>query len=177
MWLRRVFYFLQLPAAFVIPAWIIIAPIISPSALGGIDVLIFFTWPALAVALLLAFGLTRARRSVRVSRLVSREDVAWHGAWYLIALSFGGFVAAASGTALWFTGVALVMVSAGTIVSAARQLVRAAREAMEEALTGFEAAARNASVQATDARPVGNFEATRFDGPGQRVIRIDPPSR
>lgn len=167
MWLRRAFYWVQLAAIVVLPSWIMIARGISPSGLGTQDLLVFLTWPALTVSMIVVLGLTWARKSVRTTKTLSGTDVASLGAWYVIAIVYGVFVAQSAELAAGLTGGLLALASLAVFAVAVWQLLIAARRRVETVFASLDYAAL----------PQGEYHATRFTPSDGDVIRIDPSDR
>lgn len=167
MWLRRAFYWVQLAAIIVLPSWIMVARAIAPTGLGAQDLLVFLSWPALTVSMLIVLGVTRARKAVRTTRTLSWTDVISLGIWYLIAIAYGTFIAVASELGAGFTGGALALASLAVLGIAVWQLIVAARRRVETVL---------ASLDYT-AIPAGEYQASRTLRSDGDVIRIDPADR
>ena len=90
MRLREIFFRWLVPAAFVLPLWLIIGWIVtgaSPWALLWVivSVPIVFVWQLILTLLV------RARGTVRTTRAVSWTDVAMFGAWHLLIVALGVF--------------------------------------------------------------------------------------
>jgi len=167
MWLRRAFYWVQLAAIIVLPSWIMIARAIAPTGLGAQDLLVFLSWPALTVSMLVVLGVTRARKAVRSTKILSWTDVISLGIWYLIAIVYGVFIAVASELGAGFTGGVLALASLAVFGIAVWQLITAAKRRVETVL---------ASLDYT-AIPAGEYQATRILPGDGEVIRIDPADR
>lgn len=91
MWLRRGFFHWLLPAAIILPAWLIAGwAIFSASGWAFLGIL-FIAAPAVLVAELILALLIRARPSVRAQRAVSWWDVAGITVWHLLIIAFGCF--------------------------------------------------------------------------------------
>jgi len=138
MLIRRALYYAQFAAVAVLPLWIVVARTLSTSGLGSQDVLVFLSWPLLAVALIGVLGVTLARRSVRLSRTVSWADVASLSAWYASAIAYGAFVAASSTLGSGLGGGLLALMSLVAFAVAVKQLVDAARHRVRTVLAGLD---------------------------------------
>ena len=102
MWLREAFFRWLIPAAFVLPLWLLIG------------------WGVFVGQLLLTL-LVRARPSVRVSRAVSWWDVAGFGLWHALTIAVGFYPS-------WFAPALTlaIIVGVGVIWSSLWQLWREA---------------------------------------------------
>lgn len=90
MGLRRAFFLWLIPAAFVLPLWLLIGWIVfgaSPWAL----LWVFVSAPIVFVWQLVVTLLMRARGTVRAERAVSWLDIALAGAWHLAVIALGVF--------------------------------------------------------------------------------------
>lgn len=124
MQLRQAFFRWLVPAAFVLPLWLIVGWIITGSSAWAllwvlVSVPIVFLWE-----LLLAL-LVRARGTVRATRAVSWTDVGLFGAWHLLIVALGTFHA----TWWWPTFAVAVLVGLGLLWAQLAQLWRESRPA------------------------------------------------
>ena len=90
MWLRQTFFRWLLPAAFVLPLWLVIGWIVfgaSPWALLWVLV----SAPIVFIGQLVLALLVRARGTVRAERAVSWTDAGVIGAWHLLVVALGVF--------------------------------------------------------------------------------------
>lgn len=90
MWLRRAFFRWLMPAAFVLPVWLLVGWIVfgaNPWAL----LWVFVSAPIVLIGQLILSLLVRARGTVRATRAVSWWDVAGFGAWHLLIIALGVF--------------------------------------------------------------------------------------
>lgn len=90
MWVRRAFFRWLLPAAFLLPLWLLVGWIVfgaSPWAL----LWVFVSAPIVFVGQLVLSLLVRARGTVRATRAVSWADVAGFGAWHALIIALGVF--------------------------------------------------------------------------------------
>jgi len=90
MWLREAFYRWLIPAAFVLPLWLLIGWIVfgaNPWALLWVIV----SAPIVLVGQLVLTLLVRARGTVRAERAVSWTDAGVLGAWHVLVIALGVF--------------------------------------------------------------------------------------
>ena len=167
MWLRTVFYYLQFAMVVLLPASIVVARASAPAGLGAQDVLVFLSWPLLAISLLAVLGLTWARKATRSTRTLSWSDVAVLAAWYATGFAYAGFIAVASQLGAGLAGGLLVLVTIAAIWSAIWQLLRAAKRRVETVIAGLDRVAV----------PAGEYSATRLSRGDGDVFRIDPSDR
>lgn len=93
MWLRRAFYAWMLPAAFVLPLWLLVGwAIFNAGALGFLWVL-FIAMPSVFVGQLVFTLLVRARGTVRANRALSWGDVGGFTVWHGLTIALGFFTA------------------------------------------------------------------------------------
>lgn len=175
MWLRRAYYYAQPATILLLPVWLIVARGMAPDSLGAQDAIIFLSWPALAVGLLVGMLLTWGRRAVRVNRAVTWPDVAALSVWWGVAILYGVFISLAARAGAGILSGVLLLVSLAVLAFEVWQLVQAARRRVQTVLADFEAMAKPGA----SARPVslGNLEATRVARGDGKIIRIDPPQR
>lgn len=90
MWLRRAFFRWLLPAAFLLPLWLLVGWGVFQ---GGWAILwvLFIAIPSVLLGQLLLTLLTRSRPSVRIERAVSWRDVAGFGLWHALTIAVGFF--------------------------------------------------------------------------------------
>lgn len=88
MWLREAFFRWLIPAAFVLPLWLLIGWGVFSGG-GWAFLFLFIGIPSVFVGQLLLTLLVRARPSVRVSRAVSWWDVAGFGLWHALTIAVG----------------------------------------------------------------------------------------
>jgi len=159
MLIRKAFYRGQFAAVIVLPLWIVIARSLSVHSLGAQDLLIFLSWPVLAVALAVTAGLTVARAAVRSARAVAWSDVAVLSLWYAVAIAYGVFISLSSTLGAGLTGGLLALVSAASVAFAVWQLLQAARRRVETVFAGFDqqtvrvGAVEAGEYRATSAQP------------------------
>jgi hypothetical protein len=119
MWLRQTFFRWLIPAAFVLPLWLVVGWIVfgaSPWALLWVllSAPIVFVWQ-----LILAL-LVRARGTVRAERAVSWTDAGLIGAWHLLVVALGVF----DGRWWWPALAVTVVLGVVALSSSLRQLWR-----------------------------------------------------
>ena len=96
MRLREGFFRWLLPAAFVLPLWLILGGIVFHAGWAMLWVL-FIAVPSVFLGQLLLTLLTRSRPSVRVDRAVSWWDVAGFTVWHALTIAVGCFIDGAFG--------------------------------------------------------------------------------
>lgn len=91
MWLRQAFFRWLLPAAFLLPLWLLVGWGVFQ---GGWAILwvLFIAVPSVFVGQLLLTLLTRSRPSVRAERAVSWWDVAGFTVWHGLTIAVGCFI-------------------------------------------------------------------------------------
>lgn len=104
MWLRRAFFRWLIPAAFVLPLWLLVGWGVFQ---GGWAILwvLFIAAPSVFLGQLLLTLLTRSRPSVRAERAVSWWDVAGFTLWHGLTIAVGFFIDGAFG---WLLAAAIV---------------------------------------------------------------------
>ncbi|PCE13649.1 MFS transporter permease [Microbacterium sp. SZ1] len=110
MWLRQAFFRWLLPAAFLLPLWLLVGWGVFQ---GGWAILwvLFIAVPSVFLGQLLLTLLTRSRPSVRAERAVSWWDVAGFTVWHGLTIAVGLFIDGAFGwllTAAIVVGIALI---------------------------------------------------------------------
>lgn len=162
MLVRRIFYYVQLAAVVLLPGWIIVARAIAPTGLGAQDVIVFLSWPLLALAMLVVIGLTWARKAVRSTKTLSWTDVAALTVWYATSIAYGAFISVSSGVGAGLTGGLLLLVGIVVIALAVWQLLNAARRRVQTVMASLD----------RSAVPAGRYEATRIARGDGEVITI-----
>ncbi len=122
MWLRRAFFLWLLPAAVVLPLWLIVGWAVSGAGGGILVWTLFIAAPAVFVTQLIATLLVRARGTVRHGRAVSWWDVAVFGVWHLLIV-----VLAVTPGAFWPLLLGAIGAYLGVVWSSLVQLFREAR--------------------------------------------------
>lgn len=105
MWLRQAFFRWLLPAAFLLPLWLVVGWGVFQ---GGWAILwvLFIAVPSVFVGQLLLTLLTRSRPSVRAERAVSWWDVGGFSLWHVLTIAVGCFIDGAFG---WLLIAAIVV--------------------------------------------------------------------
>lgn len=104
MWLRQAFFRWLIPAAFLLPLWLLIGWGVFQGGWAILWVLLI-AMPSVFVGQLLLTLLTRSRPSVRLERAVSWWDVLGFGAWHGLTIAVGFFSAAFG----WLLAAAIVV--------------------------------------------------------------------
>jgi len=107
MWLRRAFFGWLIPAAFVLPLWLLVGWVIAGAGGWAFLWVLFLAIPGVFLWQLLLTLLVRARGTVRAQRAVSWWDVLGFGVWHLLVISLGFFAEA------WWAPVMVVTVLVG----------------------------------------------------------------
>ena len=119
MWLRQTFFRWLIPAAFVLPLWLVVGWIVfgaSPWAL----LWVLLSAPVVFVWQLILALLVRARGTVRAERAVSWTDAGIIGAWHLLLVALGVF-----DSRWWWPALAVaVILGVVALSSSLRQLWR-----------------------------------------------------
>ena len=89
MALRRAFYRWLVPAAFVLPLWLLVGYMVFQANAWAILWLLFLAMPSVFVGQLIFTLLVRSRPSVRRNRAVSALDVATFGTWHVLTILVG----------------------------------------------------------------------------------------
>ena len=111
MGFRRALYRWSIPAAFLLPVWLIAGWIITGAGAAALAWVLILGAPAVFVGQLLVVLLMRLRPSVRASRAASWWDVGGMVLWHLLVVATGLFDArwwVAVFVAMLFAGVALI---------------------------------------------------------------------
>ncbi|WP_194764097.1 MFS transporter permease [Microbacterium sp. UFMG61] len=105
MWLRQAFFRWLIPAAFLLPLWLLIGWGVFQ---GGWAILwvLFIAVPSVFVGQLALTLLTRSRPSVRAERAVSWWDVGGFTLWHGLTIAVGCFIDGAFG---WLLAAAVVV--------------------------------------------------------------------
>ncbi|MDY0909502.1 MFS transporter permease [Microbacterium sp. CFBP9034] len=107
MWLRRAFFWWMIPAAFVLPVWLLVGWAAFNAGGWAFLWVLFLAIPGVFLWQLLLTLLVRARGTVRAHRAVSWWDVLGFSVWHLLVLSLGFFNQA------WWAPVMVVTVLVG----------------------------------------------------------------
>lgn len=105
MRLREGFFRWLLPAAFVLPLWLVIGGLVFQAGWALVWVL-FIAVPSVFLGQLLLTLLTRSRPSVRADRAVSWWDVAGFALWHALTIAVGCFIDGAFG---WLLAAAIAV--------------------------------------------------------------------
>ncbi|UWF78472.1 MFS transporter permease [Microbacterium neungamense] len=97
MWLRRAFFRWLLPAAFVLPLWLLVGWGVFQAGGWAFVWVLFIAIPSVLVGQLLLTLLTRSRPSVRAERAVSWWDVLGFTSWHALTIAVGFFIDGAFG--------------------------------------------------------------------------------
>ena len=104
MWLRRAFFGWLIPAAFVLPLWLLIGWGVFNAGGWGLLWVLFIAIPSVFVGQLVFTLLVRARGTVRATRAVSWGDVLGFTIWHGLTIALG-FFHPASWVALFITAI------------------------------------------------------------------------
>ncbi|MFB8386684.1 MFS transporter permease [Microbacterium sp. NPDC055910] len=91
MWLRRAFFGWLIPAAFVLPLWLLIGWGVFNAGAWAFLWVLFLAIPGVFVWQLVLTLLIRARGTVRAHRAVTWPDVAGLTVWHLLVIALGFF--------------------------------------------------------------------------------------
>lgn len=92
MWIRRAFFRWLLPAAILLPVWIVVGWALFSGSGWGFLGTVFLAAPAVLAAELIVALLIRARPTVRSSRAVSWWDALGVTVWHGLVVAFGFFL-------------------------------------------------------------------------------------
>jgi len=104
MWLRRVFFHWLIPAAFVLPLWLLVGWGVFNAGGWAFLWVLFIAIPSVFVGQLVFTLLVRARGTVRATRAVSWGDVLGLTIWHGLTIALG-FFARASWVPLLITAI------------------------------------------------------------------------
>ncbi len=125
MALRRGFFLWLLPAAAVLPLWLLIGWIVADAGGWALAWVLVVAMPSVLLGQLALTFLVRSRGTVRHSRAVSWWDVAGIGAWHLLTVGVGFF----SEAWFWPLLIAAVLVYLAVFWLSLRQLLQEAHPA------------------------------------------------
>ena len=91
MWLRRAFFHWLIPAAFVLPVWLLVGWGVFQGGAGPFLWVLFIAVPSVFLGQLVLTLLVRARPTVRAERAVSWWDVAGFAIWHALTIAVGFF--------------------------------------------------------------------------------------
>ena len=107
MWLRHAFYGWLIPAAFVLPLWLLLGWAVTGAGGWAFLWVLFIAIPSVFVGQLALTLLVRARTSARAPRAVSWYDVAGFTVWHALTVALGFFAEA------WWMPVMILTVCVG----------------------------------------------------------------
>jgi hypothetical protein len=107
MWLRRAFFGWLIPAAFLLPLWLLVGWGVFKAGGWAFLWVLFLAIPGVFLWQLLLTLLVRARGTVRLHRAVSWWDVLGFGVWHALVISLGFFDPA------WWATVMVIAVLVG----------------------------------------------------------------
>ncbi|MBD3941543.1 MFS transporter permease [Microbacterium sp. NEAU-LLC] len=107
MWLRRAFFGWLIPAAFLLPLWLLVGWAVFNAGGWAFLWVLFLAIPGVFVWQLLLTLLVRARGTVRAQRAVSWWDVLGFSVWHGLVISLGFFVES------WWAPVMVIAIVAG----------------------------------------------------------------
>ena len=94
MWLRRAFYGWLIPAAFLLPVWLLVGWGIFNAGGWAFVWVLFLAIPSVFIGQLILTLLVRARGTVRAHHAVSWWDVAGFTVWHGLTIALGFFAQA-----------------------------------------------------------------------------------
>jgi len=106
MWLRRAFYGWLIPAAFLLPLWLLVGWGVYNAGGWAFIWVLFLAIPGVFLWQLLLTLLVRARGTVRAHRAVSWWDVLGFTVWHLLVVSLGFF-----NPAWWATAMVVAIIA------------------------------------------------------------------
>ncbi len=138
MVVRRAFFYWQLAAVVVLPAWLLLGWAVWGSA--GDFASIAIATPFLVLALLGVAGVTFARKSVRDRKAVSWLDVAAAGLWhaFVIATGFFGPATAAFAALSVAAGILAFWAAMWQLVDETRKRVKKVFETVQRAAVPYQ---------------------------------------
>ncbi|WP_345802795.1 MFS transporter permease [Microbacterium sp. AZCO] len=89
MWVRRAFFSWLIPAAFLLPLWLLVGWAVFRAGGWAFLWVLFLAIPIVFFGQLILTLLVRARGTVRAERAVSWWDVLGFSAWHLLIISLG----------------------------------------------------------------------------------------
>ncbi|MEH3089157.1 MAG: MFS transporter permease [Microbacterium arborescens] len=95
MWLRRALFHWLLPAALVLPLWLVVGWAVSGAGGWVFLWVLFIAVPSVLVGQLVTTMLVRARGTVRHTRTLSWWDVLVFGVWHVLVIAVGLYPAGA----------------------------------------------------------------------------------
>lgn len=107
MWLRRAFFGWMIPAAFLLPLWLLVGWAVTGAGAWAFLWVLFLAIPGVFIWQLILTLLLRARGSVRADRAVSWWDVGAFTVWHGLVISLGFFAES------WWAAVMVVAILVG----------------------------------------------------------------
>ncbi|MDN3494527.1 hypothetical protein QL996_01180 [Planococcus sp. APC 4015] len=107
MLVRRAFFGWLIPAAFLLPLWMLVGWIVTGAGGWALLWVLLIAIPGIFVWQLVLTLLVRARGTVRAERAVSWWDVAGFTVWHALVIALGFFVPA------WWAGALVVAIVVG----------------------------------------------------------------
>ncbi|MFG6401658.1 MFS transporter permease [Microbacterium sp. P04] len=107
MWLRRLFFRWQFPAAVVLPLWLLVGWGVFQEGGWAFLWVLFIAIPSVFLGEIALTLLVRARGTVRVERAVSWWDVAGFTAWHVLIIATGFY------NPVWFAPTLLAATAVG----------------------------------------------------------------
>ena len=107
MWLRRAYFHWLVPAAFVLPVWLLVGWGVFNAGGWAFLWVLFLAIPGMFIWQLILTLLVRARGTARVERAVSWWDVLGFTVWHALVISLGFF------NPVWWAPVLVVTLLAG----------------------------------------------------------------
>jgi hypothetical protein len=107
MWLRRAFFGWLIPAAFLLPLWLLVGWGVFQAGAWVFLWVLFIAVPSVLIGQLVLAMLVRARPTVRAERAVSWADVAGFTVWHGLTIAVGFYDGA------WFVPVLVGAILAG----------------------------------------------------------------
>jgi hypothetical protein len=106
MWFRRGLYFALVPAAILLPTWVLISRGLLADGIGWEFLVYLVACPILSVAMLAVSGIVLARKSVRADRAVSWLDAGLLITWWLALVFYGLYALPAIAVIVLLVGLA-----------------------------------------------------------------------
>ncbi len=107
MWVRRAFYAWLVPAAFLLPLWLLVGWGVFNAGGWAFLWVLFIAIPSVFIGQLVLTLLVRARGTVRAERAVSWWDVLGFTVWHGLTIALGFFNAA------WWAPVMVLTIAVG----------------------------------------------------------------
>lgn len=156
MALRRAYFLLLLPAAIVLPLWLLVSWIAFGGGALSLLWVLLVAAPAVFVGQLLLTVLVRIRPGMGQARALSWQDVVGFGVWHALTIAVG---ATAGGAFGWALAGAIIAFGA-LMVSTLWQLWRAARDRVDANLVVLDEEARRGGSLFADGPERGTASAS-----------------